>query len=153
VTEASGGDILGIPQDEACVGTGVGDSGMAFIAPTAQVEVLPGQGIVANATTTLGGLAGAAASNLSINVCYRTLPDGLLVSDGNFLGSFGFQPISVAAGTSLPISLTRSYSSLVLGTAEAAVYEVGLCGCTHTLTDEWSIDWSVLTVSVVAEAQ
>jgi hypothetical protein len=154
MTEASGGDEVGIPQNDACDGSGAGDSGMEFIAPTAQVLVMPGQGVVANATTSLGGLGGAAASNLSINVCYRAAGDGLLVSDGNYLGSFGVQPISVAAGTSLPLSLTRSYSGLVLNVPPLGdSYEVGLCGCIHTLTDEWSIDWSVLTVSVVTETQ
>jgi hypothetical protein len=156
MTEASGGSAGGVPQNETCAGSGTGDSGMDFIAPTAQVAVLPGQGIVASATTGLGGLGGAAASNLSLNVCYREVTDagpGLLVSDGNFLGSFGVQPISVGAGTSLPMSLTRSFSGLVLNVpVDGVAYEVGLCGCVHTLTDQWSIDWSALTVSVVSEA-
>jgi hypothetical protein len=124
---------------------------MAFIAPTAQVVIDAGQGLVAHATTTMGGAGGNAASNLSLNICYAG-SDGLLVSDSNFLGSDGVQPISVAAGTSLPISLTRSFSSLVLGeTGGPDTYEVGLCGCIHTATDAWEIDWSVLTVSVVQE--
>jgi len=87
------------------------------------------------------------ASNLSINLCYQGT-DGQLVSDGNFLGSIGAQPLSVAAGTSLPISLTRSYSSLVLA---PDTYTVGLCGCITTVTDDWAIDWSVLTVTVVLD--
>jgi hypothetical protein len=147
MTEASGGDETGIPNDTTCAGTGIGDSGMLFIAPTAQVQVASGQAVLASATTSLGGLAGAAASNLSVNVCYAG-SDGAIVSDGNFLGSFPGQPLSVGAGTSLPLSLTRSFSSLVL---PPDAYTVGLCGCVHTLADQWSIDWSVLTVTVVAE--
>jgi hypothetical protein len=147
ITEASGGDVTGIPKDPGCLGQGVGDSGMLFIAPTAQVIVDAGQGISATATTSMGGFGGAAASNLSLNICYAG-SDGLVVTDPNFLGSYGIQPISVAAGMSLPISLTRSFSSLVI---PPDTYTVGLCGCIHTNTDEWSIDWSVLTVSVVRE--
>jgi collagen triple helix repeat protein len=145
--ESSGGDLLGIPNDPSCIGTGTGDSGMEFIAPTALVMVGPSQGLVATATTTLGGLGGVAASNLSLNVCYAG-SNGLVVSDGNFLGSFGSQPISVAAGTSPPMSITRSFSSFIV---PPDTYTVGLCGCVHTLTDTWSIDWSVVTVSVVQE--
>lgn len=147
ITEASGGDVTGIPQDPGCVGFGVGDSGMLFIAPTAQVVVEAGQGISATATTSMGGFGGAAASNLSLNICYAG-SDGLVVSDGNFLGSPGVQPISVAAGMSLPISVTRSFSSLIV---PPDTYTVGLCGCVHTNVDEWAIDWSVLTVSVVRD--
>ena len=147
MTEASGGDETGIPASTTCSGSGIGNSGMAFIAPTAQVLVGPGQGLLATATTSLGGLGGVAASALSVNVCYAG-SDGVVVSDGNFLGSFPGQPLSVAAGTALPLSLTRSFSSLVLA---PDAYTVGLCGCIHTLTDQWSIDWSVLTVTVVAE--
>jgi hypothetical protein len=146
-TEASGGDLLGIPQNPACLGTGTGTSGMQFIAPTAQVVVGPAQGLIAAATTSMGGLGGVAASNLSLNVCYQGT-DGLLVSDGNFLGSIGAQPLSVAAGTSLPLSLTRSFSSLVIG---PDTYTVGLCGCVTTTTDNWAIDWSVLTVTVALD--
>jgi len=147
VAEASGGDVTGIPNDTTCAGTGIGNSGMLFIAPTAQVQVGAGQALLASATTSLGGLAGAAASNLSVNVCYAG-SDGVVVSDGNFLGSFPGQPLSVGTGTALPLSLTRSFSSLVLA---PDAYTVGLCGCIHTLTDQWSIDWSVITVTVVAE--
>jgi hypothetical protein len=147
VTEASGGDVTGIPQVVGCTGFGEGDSGMEFIAPTAQVVVDAGQGISATATTTMGGLAGAAASNLSLNICYAG-SNGILVADSNFLGSYPFQPIQVAAGTSLPISITRSFSPVIL---QPDTYTVGLCGCIHTTTDAWSIDWSVLTVSVIAE--
>jgi hypothetical protein len=147
MTEASGGDVTGIPQDPGCLGHGVGDSGMLFIAPTAQVVVDAGQGLSATATTSMGGFGGAAASNLSLNICYAG-SDGLVVSDPNFLGSYGTQPLSVAAGTSLPVSLTRSFSSLIV---PPDTYTVGLCGCVHTNADEWAIDWSVLTVSVVRE--
>jgi hypothetical protein len=42
----------------------------------------PGQGLIASATTSMGGLGGVAASNLSLNVCYAGT-DGLVVSDGS----------------------------------------------------------------------
>jgi hypothetical protein len=143
--EASGFPTGPIPQNPACQGTGLGDSGMEFIAPTVQVVVEPGQGLLAHATTALGGAGGGAAANLSLNICW-TGSDGQVFSDSNFLGDGG-QRLSIAAGTSLPISLTRSFSSLVVA---PDTYEVGLCGCIHTTTDAWTVEYSVLTVSVVS---
>jgi hypothetical protein len=117
-----------------------GIHGMQFLGVTADVHLAADQTLGVLGTVNLGSDL-TPVSNLSMNVCYQ--PNGAaIVADGEFLGTPGFAPLQLPAGSLMPFSLARSWGGLLPGD-----YKVGLCGCVDG-TDPWITDWSWLTVAV-----
>jgi hypothetical protein len=110
--------------------------GMAFFgARVTNVVVGANQVVTATGTLDVGSGAGAIAG-LHLDICRQGTIGGV-VADGNWFG-----PLRLAANTSLPYTLSRSFDTVTPGT-----YTIGLCGCVAG-ADAWLSDFSVLNVQV-----
>jgi hypothetical protein len=136
----------GLPRPPA--GTCDGQNGVGFVAnapapnrPTVTVTLAANQMITASSTVNLG--AGISpVTHLTLNLCHQ-LAGGTIsaATDNDYLGYPGAW-LTLPAGTSMPFSITRSFTGLAPGT-----YEIGLCGCVDG-TDAWVSDYAWLSVQV-----
>jgi hypothetical protein len=133
-------------------GACTGDLGMEFFGVTTDVTLAENQVLAVTATADLG--AGAlAVSNLTLNVCTQGA-DGIVVSDTEYIGYIGVSPLSVAAGTFVPFTISRTWlAGLGPFDVPPGDLRVGLCGCVDGdgPENEWLVDWNWLTVQVTQQ--
>jgi hypothetical protein len=155
VTQGGFGLITKVPRVDPQVPACDGALGMEFFNAgwTADVALAAGQVINASATIDLGGASGAAASNLTLDLCYQIVHTdqtvGVLVAQGLFIGDpEGGAPLQVPANSRAPISLVRTLTPLPSALGPTDKYRVGVCGCVDG-TDSWAPGFGWLSVQVV----